>query len=138
MSAQQEVIKKFMRFLDNTELQGTAAIDAAIKACTNSKFTTLKAFVNKMISDRKKAGSADEFLRSYCGIILDNDDTGAIIGSDAGGSEVKNAESIVPESGKLKSFKKNSFKVNGVTFQLEKNYSSLNSNEKFIWRALYT
>ena len=138
MSAQQEVIKRFMKSLDDTNLKGTAALNAAIKVCTSSKYKSIQAVINKMIKDLKKAGSANKFLKNYCGIVLDNDDTGAIIGSDAGGSETKTAESIVPESGCLKNFQKNSFTVNGVTFQLEKNYNSLTSNEKFIWRGLYS
>ena len=39
----------------------------------------------------------DAFLKDYCGITLLNDDTGAITGSDAGGTVSKTAESVVPE-----------------------------------------
>lgn len=102
-----------------------------------------------MIRDCKKSKSGDDFLKTYCGINLDNDDTGAITGSDAGGSKTKTAESIVPESGKLKNFKKNSFTVNGLTIQLanfdndgnylgDLNYGDLNDTQKYIWQALYT
>ena len=41
-------------------------------------------------------------MKTYCGIDLTNDDTGAITGADAGGSVVnKTATSIVPEDGDL-------------------------------------
>ncbi len=68
--------------------------------------------VRNFIKERK----AYIFLEKYCGVILNkkfwfdssgtakdwtessgNDDTGAITGSDAGGSEIKTAESVVPE-----------------------------------------
>ena len=37
-------------------------------------------------------------MQDKCGIIIGNDDTGSITGSDAGGGSTKTAESIVPES----------------------------------------
>ena len=118
MSTQQEVIKKFMASLDKTTLKGTAALDEAIRACSN--FNSLQEAFNKMVSDCSNASSADDFLKNYCGIILDNEDTGAITGSDAGGSKVKTAESIVPESGSLDtSFNLTSFTVNGLTVTLD-------------------
>ena len=93
---QQEVVKKFIASLDKTALAGSAALDEAIKAC--STFNNLREVIDQMTSDIKAAGSGDKFLREYCGIILNNDDTGAITGSDAGGSATKTAESIVLES----------------------------------------
>ena len=145
MSTQSDVIKKFMESLDTTNLKGATALDAAVKACSDSKFATAQAAIDQMVADCKKASSADDFLRNYCGIILGNSDTGAITGSDVGTSSVaKTAESIVPESGSLKSFNQNSFTSNDVTFQLVGedwepiSVSSLNSNEKFIWQSLYT
>lgn len=95
MSAQQSVIQKFMHSLDETKKQGTAALDEAVRAC--SQFGSYQDLVNHFISDAEQAGSYDSFLRNSCGIILDNEDTGAITGADAGGSVVKTAESIVPE-----------------------------------------
>ncbi|MBR1730032.1 MAG: hypothetical protein IJ728_10975, partial [Selenomonadaceae bacterium] len=138
MSAQQEVIKKFMASLDKTTKKGTAALDEAIKACSN--FNTIQEVINKMINDCENASSADDFLKNYCGINLDssNKDTGAITGSDAGGSKVKTAVSIVPESGSIKNFTSDSFKVNGLTLKLDTSYSNLTEDQKFIWQGLYT
>lgn len=96
MANQQEVIKAFMVSFEQTTLSGEAALDEAIKAC--STFKSFKELRNAMISDCKKAKSSDgsdAFLKTYCGIILNNDDTGAITGSDAGGSTTKTNESIV-------------------------------------------
>jgi len=138
MATQQDVIKKFMASLDKTTLSGTAALDEAIKACSN--FNSIQEVIDKMISDCKSVGNGKNFLLNYCGINLDNDDTGAITGFDAGGSFVKNAEDIVPEKGELINFTGNSFTVNGLTLQLSgnRNFSDLTDNQKFIWQGLYT
>ena len=142
------VIKKFMASLDTTTLQGTAALDEAVSVASGGYFSSIQDAINQMISDCQNSSSADNFLKNYCGINLDNTDTGAITGSDAGGSTVKTATSIVPESGSLNSFTGNSFTVNGLTVQLasmdssynltDLNYSSLTGTQKYIWQALYT
>lgn len=147
MATQQEVIKKFMSSLDKTTLKGSEAVDAAIRASSN--FQSAQDVINNMINDRTSAGSGDSFLRNYCGIILDNTDTGAITGSDAGGSTTKTAESIVSESGSLKTnFEENFFKVGELTVKLatgggknadpkEITFNDLNNeNERFIWQSL--
>ena len=98
MAMSQEVIKVFMRSLDQTTLTGISAVDEAIRACSN--FDGLEDLISRFIDDRRKSLNGNTFLRNYCGIILDNADTGAITGYDAGGSSiVKTTESIVPESG---------------------------------------
>ena len=150
-TSQQDVIKAFMKSLDRTSSSGKSAVDEAIKACSNYKFSTAQEVINQMVSDCNKAGSADSFLKDYCGIILDNSDTGAVSGSDMGGSQVKTAESIVPESGSLSYFTGDSFYSNGLNFQLsyvydnyydyhayDRSYSSLTSAQRFIWQGLYT
>lgn len=147
-TTQLSVIKKFMQSLDKTDLSGTSAVDAAIKACSNSKFSSAQEIINQMITDCQNAGSADSFLKNYCGIILDNSDTGAITGSDVGGSTTKTAESVVPEDGDWKTFTGNSFVANGVTFKLvsydsslnytSRSYSSLSNVQKIMWRGLYS
>ena len=154
MSTQQEVIKKFMASLDTTTLSGKAALDEAIKAATNY-FDNIEDAIAQMIKDSKNAKNSNDFLKNYCGINLDNTDTGAITGADAGGSTSKTDASIVPESGSLKTYKKNSFTVNGLTVKLVEfpdwtsanqnitstknlNYKNLNYTQKYIWRAAYT
>ena len=92
MATQQEVIKKFMKSLDTTSKSGKLALDAAIKAC--SSFGNLKSVVTQLIGDCQSATDAKTFLKEKCGIILDNKDTGAITGSDAGGSKAKTAEKV--------------------------------------------
>ena len=156
MATQLKVIQTFMKSLDTTNKKGSAAIDEAIRAC--SSFKNTQAVINKMVSDCKSYNAADKtngwenFLLEKIGINLDNRDTGAITGSDAGGSKVKTAESIVPENISLKKFEGNSFKVNGynLTVKLaggggknatpkEITFNDLkNSDQKFIWQSLYT
>ncbi|MBR1730397.1 MAG: calcium-binding protein, partial [Selenomonadaceae bacterium] len=152
MATAQEVIKKFMKSLDETTLSGTSALNEAIQACSGSKFSGIQDAINHMISDCSLASSANDFLINKCGIDLSNTDTGAITGSDAGGSSTKTAESVVPESGNLISFTGDSFTVKGLTIQLANwyktssgsydytttSFNNLSSNEKYIWQSLYT
>ena len=96
----QSVIKTFMRSLDNaTSSDATTMLDDAIKAC--SSFTGINDAINHFMNHLKVNGSS-KFLTDCCGIILNNTDTGAITGSDAGCStSSKTASSIVPETGSL-------------------------------------
>ena len=133
VATQKDVVQKFFAELVGTKSSGKAAVDAAVKACSNFKST--QAVIEKILADCKTLG-ANNFLLEKCGINLYNRDTGAITGSDAGGSTVKTIESIVPESGALKNFGNTSFTKNGLTFTLEENLA--NDDEKFVWKALNT
>ena len=126
MKTQQDVIKMFMESLDKTNSSGVTALNEAIKYCSGSKYTTIQAVVNQMISDCN-SNSSSTFLKDYCGINLNNSDTGAITGSDAGGSVVKTAESIVPETANFVAYTGKSFTTNGLTFTLNKNFNSLDN-----------
>ena len=133
---QQEIIKRFMRALDMTNASGRKALNAAVNYATGGYFSDFQDAVDKMVAECKSLG-ADNFLLQKCGINLSNSDVGAITGADAGGSKIKTAASIVPESGKLDTtFSGTSFEVYGVTFRLED--SSLSANEKYMWQALKT
>lgn len=105
-SAQNEVIKKFFTSLKNYKadedagINKIAALNEAVRACSN--FNGIQDVIDKMIEDCKNSSSGYVFLKKYCDINLYNDDTGAITGSDAGGSTVKNAKDIMPESGEAK------------------------------------
>ena len=146
MTTQRDVIKNFMAILDTTTAQGEDALDAAISTVSN--FSSYANFRAQLLSDCQTAGDADTFLRTYCGIILDNDDTGAITGLDAGNSTVKTAESIVPESGELVNFAGDSFTMNGLTVKLgqvnssnktvARSFSDLDDNEIYLWQSIYT
>ena len=129
----QDVIKKFMSALDKTNLKGTAAVDQAIQA--SSKFLSTEDVILRMIKDCKKVNNGDSFLRDYCNIILDNADTGAITGWDAGTSVVKTAEIVVNEVGAIQNFTGSSFSVNGLTINVP---SPKNTSQKNIINGLYT
>lgn len=97
------VMQSFMASLDVTEKKGFAAVDEAVAACSNGMYGSLSDLVDSFISDcLKHSGSSTaarkDFLKAYCGIDLDNSDTGAISGLDAGGKVAKTAESIVKEN----------------------------------------
>ena len=142
MATPQWIIKRFMGALDYTGAIGEAAVDLAVKTCSN--YNSTQEVINSLVVDCRNYNAADpvngwkSFLYDKCGIILDNEDTGAITGYDAGGSTIKTAESIVPESGSLIYFTGNSFTTNGATFTLEKDFWQLNDDERFMWQCLYT
>ncbi len=146
----QDVIKNFMGYLDTTSSAGKAALDKAVSIATGGYFANISAAIEQMTLDCAAAGNGDTFLKDYCGIDLDNDDTGAITGYDAGGSSVKTAQSIVEETGSLDNFTGSTFTTNGLTVKLADfdndifnpysiSYSSLsNDTKKYIWQAFKT
>lgn len=148
--SQQDIIKKFMKSLDTTSYSGISALNEAVSVATGGYFSNLNAAVNQMVDDCNRTGNATTFLKTYCDIDLDNDDTGAITGFDAGGSSTqKGASDIVPESGGLNSFTGNYFTTNGLTVQLASfdryfnpyniSYTSLTNNtQRYIWQAFQT
>ncbi|MBR4382200.1 MAG: hypothetical protein IKP64_01455, partial [Selenomonadaceae bacterium] len=109
MATQQDIIKKFMKSLDdakNWTASGAGgiggAINAAIKDASegtsgDNKFKSLGALSEAFLDDLRKAPDVDTFLREKCGIIIDNEDTGSVTGFDMGGTKIKTEESIVPE-----------------------------------------
>ena len=134
MSAQ-TVIRDFMSALDNTTLSGTAALDQAVAAVSN--FKSWSQLIETMASDCAAAGSGDTFLQNACGIILDNNDTGAITGSDAGGTVTKTADSVIPESGAWTYPASSTFTINGLTVNVPEQ-STLSASAQWIVGALYT
>jgi len=146
----QDVIKSFMGSLDTTEASGVYALDEAVSVASGGYFKSIQSAINQMVADVESYNDGDKFLREKCGIILGNDDTGAITGSDAGGSITKTATSVVPESGTVNNFTDNTFTTNGLkvylsTFNAKNysitkiNYSDLNNDkQRYIWQALQT
>lgn len=84
-------------FVNTLVAQGGKATDAATLAATSGRFTTLKDLQDQFTADMTACGDDKKFLLNYCGIDLDNPDTGSILGSDAGNGEVRDAESTVLE-----------------------------------------
>ena len=146
---EQDVIKKFMKTLDTTNNSGIGALNEAINAATGGYFQNANAAINQMLADCRNASSANVFLENCCGINLSNSDTGAITGSDAGGSTTKTASGIVSESGSLNNFESSEFTTNGLKIKLanvigrnnfyDMSYSNLtDSTQRYIWKALQT
>lgn len=102
---------------------------------TSRHFSTIAEAIAAMKADINSTNNADSFLKNFCGINLDNTDTGAITGSDAGGSTIKTAKSVVPESKTASNFTGSSFTVNGLTVKLGKN--KLSDYEQYIWNNLH-
>ena len=147
MATQLEVIQDFMRSLDNSKKSGEEALDDAVrKACSYFKsFQTEKRntlnIKEAFINDLTNAKSAEDFLRIYCGINFTGKDSGAITGSDAGGSKTKTEANIISEVESLKdTFKEDSFTVNDLTVTLANNktFKDLSDNEQYIWQGLCT
>ncbi|MBR4151379.1 MAG: calcium-binding protein [Selenomonadaceae bacterium] len=135
---QQEVIKTFMESLNNTTLQGEAALDEAIKASSKSKFKSFKELKTQFLADLKAAKNYQTFLVKKCGIILDNDDTGAISGSDAGGSKVKTANDIFSEIGEAQYPEGTSFTVDGLTIYGIPPKEELTADQQYVVQGLYS
>ncbi len=135
MSAALKVMQKFMRALDETTLIGRAAVDEAIRSC--STFDGLDGLIENFIADCESASTAEEFLLDKCGIDLDNEDTGAITGSDAGGSIVKTAKSIIPgKSGAVDYPEGTSFELDGLSVNVPSR-NTLDDVQQRIIRDLY-
>jgi len=150
MSTPVGVIKKFVKALINTDKQGTDAVDVAFKAVGAVNYDVFK----EKFTSAQSGLSTEDFLEQKCGIRVNNKDTGAITGSDAGGKTTKTAESIVPETAKAvsltkaqyNSFTKNGLKVNVIYHEVSDTdagenfgYSSATylAKQKLVTRALY-
>ena len=126
---QQSVIKKFMMSLDDSATiveDAEGALDTAVSYASNGVFASWDDLVQKFVGDIEYYGAtsytaSEEFLKRYCGIDLGNADTGAIIGFDAGGAEVKDKDNIVPESGTIDPIgEATTSTINGLTLYWER------------------
>ena len=139
----QDVIKNLVKAWNKTLLSNKSIekLDEAIKLC--SHFNNIQEVIDQMIDDCRAAGDADTFLRDYCGIILDNEDTGAITGWDAGGLSIKTAHDIVGETlsslQHVPDYEDATFKTSqGVTINISSTGDSLTADGKKVFDALYS
>ena len=99
MGSAQNRILTFMGVLDNTGSTGIAAVNEAVAAVSN--FSGAAEWVDCLALDLRhyqlNGRSSTDFLNDVPAILLDNADTGAIIGSDAGSGIERTATSIVLE-----------------------------------------
>ena len=117
-TTQQQTIKKLVNSLTLTTKTGTAAMDEAVRKFGYSSLSALKGAYSQHRKDYLYSNEGTQkFLEGCCNIRLNNKDTGAITGADAGGSIEKTAESVVPEAtvaSNLKASQYNSFTRNGL------------------------
>ena len=131
---QHDVLKSFMNSLRNTTYTDTtSALNEAVTKC--SGFSSMQEAINNFLSDCRNASDADTFLEKYCGIRLGNADTGAITGWDAGGTTVKDAESVVPESGDAYYPSGTTITKRGFTLTIPSS-SSLTSQQQLVVQGL--
>ena len=160
---QQNIIKNFMKSLDNyptlakTRKEAVAALGSAANFASNSVFPTWDALIESFIGDVRACGGStsdiinqgwgvvpdsglDNFLKNYCGIDLHNEDTGAIIGADAGGPEVKTPVSIIPENGTISDLQSPALNQAAVFNGLEIHWPEKidNAKEQYIVNSLNT
>ncbi len=159
MSTPVGIIKKFVKTLVETKKTGEEAVNEALAAVgVHGEYNDYGEYgsyyrFRQEFEDAQSNYSNQDFLEQVCGVRINNKDTGAITGSDAGGKTTKTAESIIPESSKAtkltnaqyNSFTKNGLKVN-VTYSNNYRYdgSSFNNNmdkylekQRLVVRALY-
>ena len=152
MGTQQEVIKKFVKSLDDSSLYGTEALDEAVVYASSGLYSSWSDLVTAFVNDvslyggegssttRALDSKTNNFLKEYCGIDLTNTDTGAITGYDTGASTTQlSAESIVPETTTTSAVypTESSTTYNGLTI-VWPDYSTLTDTERNIVSALYS
>lgn len=131
----QQVIKNFVQSMSNSALDTKLILDEAIQL--SSGFNSLQEVTDKMVADCRKAGNAEIFLRDYCGIDLNNEDTGAVTGWESGGSSIKTMEDLLPTVGTAKYPTSNSFTVRGLTFKIPAK-NTLTENQQLVIKGLYS
>ena len=151
MGTQQDVIKRFVKSLDESSKSGVAALSEAVNAASKGLYKSWDQLVTAFVTDISLYGGSgssttttldtktNNFLKNYCGIDLDNTDTGAVTGYDAGGSSTQlNAYDIVPESSTTAKYPTESKTTyNGLTV-IWPDKSKLTSKQQEIISGLYT
>lgn len=136
MGIAQQIIKKFMSTLDTTNYMGRVAMNSATQ--NSSSYGSWQNVINSMITDmRNYRDNSEGFLMDKCGINLNNEDTGAITGYDAGNGVVKTADTIVYESGSAVSPSSSSTTIRGLTINWPTD-TNLTQSQKNIIAGLNT
>lgn len=141
-----ESVKGFMSALSDTGKSGMEALDEAVAAASGGVFGSAQSLIDSFLSDVNAGSGTDAasqkaFLKQYCGIDLENEDTGAITGKDAGGQTVKDNDSVVPEHGPTSSWTapdnmSGSSTFNGLTVNWSTADVGSDANRQFIVKAL--
>ncbi len=130
-----ETMKRFVAYLDDTsKTDAEDALKYAVREC--SGFYDMQDAIDCFIADCRNINDAERFLVEKCGIILDNNDTGALTGWDAGGMTVKTDASIVPADGDA-DYPSSTFTRHRFTFTVPSRYF-LNTQERLVVQAFYS
>ena len=137
----QEAIKNLAQAWNKTMLSGTPKLDESIQLSTH--FKSIKEAIDQMVADCREAGDAITFLEKYCGIILDNNDSGAITGWDAGGLSIKSDDDVIGETlsslQHVPDYTNTKFTVgNNVTITITSTDDSLTDKGKKVLDAFYS
>ncbi|MBR1858594.1 MAG: hypothetical protein IJ797_03775, partial [Selenomonadaceae bacterium] len=118
MASQADVIKKFVQGLTTATKTGEEAVNSALKTIGITNYKTLTDDYRKLGWTEYGSDRNQNILEQSCGVRVNNKDTGAITGSDAGGSTTKTSESIIAESSTAQALTEaeyNSFTKKGLT-----------------------
>ena len=146
MATPQGVMQTFLRMLmKNNTSSSKEALDSAVCESSNGKYRTMDAALEAFISEvsaHKNSTKRDQrkFLAERCGIIMDNEDTGALIGADASGRAVKTKDSIVDEGGStyIAPYPTRSTVIRGITFNWPDSSSLTNQHQRDILARMNT
>lgn len=103
-NSQADVIKSFMSVLSYTANTGFAALDEAVAYASLGRYANFTELVEDfkescLGNNSSRVSDIKDYIKNAWGINIDNEDTGAITGADAGGAIVKTKESVVSEDG---------------------------------------
>ena len=101
-------------------------------------FNSAKAVIDSIHSDIASSKSADVFLKRQCGIDLSNTDVGGLLGYDASGNNVIDAEDVMDETGlPLQQTVPRTATIESFTITFP-DMNTLTPGGKFINKALYS
>ena len=101
-------------------------------------FNSAQAVIDSIHSDIASAKSANDFLLTQCGIDLSNTDVGGLLGYDASGNDVIDAEDVMDETGlPLQQTVPKAAVIEGFTITFP-DMNTLTPGGQFINKALYS
>lgn len=139
MAVQRNIIQKFMRTLNYTVNSDiTQLLDAAVVSC-RGKYTNIQTVIKDCTDRCVLSKSYTDFLKKDCGIDLDNEELGALVGFDTSGYTSMLIRNIISMD-KISEFSmpsSNTVKYNMLEVQYP-TFSGLTVAQRFIIGALHT
>ena len=93
-----DAIKNMVKAWGETLLPNNSTIKLDESVRLSSHFNSVQEVIDQMIADRNSCEDGDTFLRKYCGIVMDNNDSGGVTGWDAGGLSMISSDDIIGET----------------------------------------